>query len=142
MELVPKSPTTVGPAERFTGYVWVDAVAASSPSSPRFGMGLVRFAPGARTAWHVHAAGQTLHITQGVAIVQTRDGDTILAGPGETVRTPPGEWHWHGATDDTFMEHLALSENLPAADGPTVTWGAHVTDDEYQHALTKGVTHE
>ncbi len=142
MELVPKPATSRGPAERFTGTVWVDSIAGSSPTSPRFGVGLVRFAPGARTAWHVHALGQTLHITQGTAIVQTRDGNTILAQPGQTVYTPPGEWHWHGALEDTFMEHLALSESLPPEDGQTVTWGEHVSDDVYHNAQTKGVTNE
>jgi len=96
--------------------------------------GIVRFAPGARTAWHVHAHGQTLRVTEGVALVQAQDGQVVAVHPGETIYTPPGEWHWHGATDSTFMTHLALSETGAPEDGPAVTWGDHVTDDEYRTA--------
>ena len=144
MELEPESPTTKGPAERFTGDVWVTGVA--QPHEPsRLGAGLVRFAPGSRTAWHVHALGQTLHITQGSAVIQTRDGRTFIAHPGQTVYSPPGEWHWHGATETGFMEHLALSESLPTEEGPTVTWGEHVSDTDYHHAhrnFEEGTPHE
>lgn len=81
--------------------------------------------PRARTAWHVHQNGQTLHVTDGVGFVQTRDGNTIAMRPGDTVWTPPGVWHWHGAAPDSFMAHLALS-----LAGGQVEWGEHVTDDE------------
>jgi quercetin dioxygenase-like cupin family protein len=53
--------------------------------------------PGARTAWHSHAVGQTLLITEGIALLGTRDGHVIVARPGQVVYTPPGEEHWHGA---------------------------------------------
>ncbi len=66
--------------------------------------------------------------------VQARDGDPWTVNPGEAVCTPPGEWHWHGATETDFMEHLALSEDLPPDARPTVTWGEHVTDIEYRNA--------
>lgn len=90
----------------------------------------VRFAPGAHTAWHSHANGQTLHITAGVALIGTRDGQIIKATPGQTIYTPPGEEHWHGATPDDFMIHLAMLEN---ADNPstTTTWLEHVADADY-----------
>lgn len=51
--------------------------------------------------------------------------------PGDTVHTPPGEWHWHGAAPDRFMTHLALSESAGQAGTADVEWGEHVTDDEY-----------
>ena len=90
-----------------------------------------RFAPGTRTAWHSHVNGQTLHITDGVAWVQARGGPIIELHPGETIYTPPGEEHWHGASLDRFMEHLAMLEN---GDDPatSTTWLEHVTDEEYQ----------
>jgi quercetin dioxygenase-like cupin family protein len=75
--------------------------------------GIVRFAPGSRTAWHVHALGQTLRVTDGVALVQARGSEAVAVHPGETVYTPPSEWHWHGATESKFMTHLALSETIP-----------------------------
>jgi len=49
--------------------------------------------------------------------------------PGQTIYTPPGEWHWHGATPTDFMSHLAMWEGI--ADGAETEWGEHVTDEEY-----------
>ncbi|MEN2741598.1 cupin domain-containing protein [Microbacterium sp. X-17] len=131
MELLPDSPTTRGPADLFTGTVHFDVIAAGAAPS-RLRVNLVRFAPGSRTAWHRHANGQTLHVTQGVALMQSRGGEVLEVRPGQTVHTPPGEWHWHGADPEHFMEHLAMWEALgDGQDGPETEWGAHVTDDEY-----------
>jgi len=90
----------------------------------------VRFAPGAHTAWHRHARGQTLHVLSGVALVQSRGQAVVRVLPGQTVYCPPGEEHWHGATPADFMVHLAMSENADDAAAST-TWLEHVTDDEY-----------
>ncbi|QNE36385.1 (R)-mandelonitrile lyase [Leifsonia shinshuensis] len=131
MELLPNSPTTAGPADLFTGTVHFDVIAAGSAPS-RLRVNLVRFAPGSRTAWHRHANGQTLHVTQGVALMQSRGGEILEVRPGQTVHTPPGEWHWHGADPEHFMEHLAMWESLgEGQDGPETEWGEHVTDAEY-----------
>ena len=96
-------------------------------------MGSVHFAPGARTAWHSHAVGQYLHVTEGTAFVQERDGELAVLRAGDTIYTPPGVEHWHGASPDSFMVHLALWE-APDDGGEETTWGAHVTDDEYDRA--------
>jgi quercetin dioxygenase-like cupin family protein len=130
LEIKPKAPTTKGPAETFTGDVWFDVIASPQGENQRMVVGVVRFATGARTAWHSHANGQTLHVTQGVARMQARGGDIIEVQAGQTVYTPPGEEHWHGATPDDFMEHIAMYES---SDDPNATtdWGKHVTDEEY-----------
>lgn len=130
MHRLTKPATTRNPPEQFTGDVWLDPVAVPQDPSQRMVVALVRFAPGARTAWHSHARGQTLHVVSGVALVQSRGGVVVEVRPGETVYCPPGEEHWHGATPDDFMEHLAMLEN---ADDPatTTTWLEHVTDAEY-----------
>lgn len=130
MERLTLPPTVHAPADRFTGDVWFDVVAAP-PAEGRLRVNTVRFAPGARTHWHVHAAGQTLHVTQGTARVGTRDGRVLEARPGESVWCPPGEWHWHGAGPDAFTEHLAMWETTGARDGSETTWGEAVTDAEY-----------
>ncbi len=94
----------------------------------------VRFTPCARTAWHTHAVGQALHVTDGVGIVATRD-QVIVMRPGDTVYTPPGEWHWHGAAPGRFMTHLAMWEAPAQASGdPETRWGERVTDYEYRAA--------
>ncbi|MEV4033564.1 (R)-mandelonitrile lyase [Streptomyces umbrinus] len=131
MEFLKKKPSSKGPAERFTGDVWVDMIAEGEAPS-RLRVGVVRFAPCARTAWHRHALGQTLHVTEGVGLVQARGGEVMVMRPGDTVHTPPGVWHWHGATPDHFMAHLAMSETVGDPGMPDVEWGEHVTDDEYE----------
>ena len=128
-----KPATAKGPADWFTGDVYVDAIATPQDGDQRVIVSRVRFTPGARTAWHAHGRGQTLHVTQGVALIGTRDGTVIRAVPGETIYTPPGEEHWHGATPDDFMEHLAMLENANGSDAQD-GWYEHVTDDDYAAA--------
>jgi quercetin dioxygenase-like cupin family protein len=112
----------------FTGDVYFDVIIKGEDPS-RVRVNSVHFAPGARTAWHSHAVGQTLHVTEGIGLVQSRGGDVVLMRAGDTIYTPPGEWHWHGATRDHVMTHLAIWEAPPSGDEST--WGDLVTDDEY-----------
>ena len=121
--------TTPGPADWFTGAVYLDPVAAPTEQS-RVSATAVHFTPGARTAWHSHAVGQTLYITEGTALIGTRDGKIIVARPGQVVYTPPTGWP--GATAADFMAHIALYEGT--ADGDGATWLEHVTDEQYQAA--------
>jgi quercetin dioxygenase-like cupin family protein len=93
----------------------------------------VSFEPGARTAWHTHPLGQTLHVLQGVGRVQAVGGPVREIRPGDTVWIPPHEKHWHGAAPETGMVHLAIHEGL---DGSHVTWLEKVTDEEYKTAPT------
>jgi quercetin dioxygenase-like cupin family protein len=130
VEVQPKQPSIKGPADMFTGDVWFDVLAKGEEPS-RLRVNAVHFAPGARTAWHTHAAGQTLHVTEGVGLVQSRGGDVVVMKPGDTVYTPPGEWHWHGAAPDHFMTHLAMWEAVGEGQGPETTWGEHISADEY-----------
>ncbi len=130
MQLLPPSPTTKGPAAWFTGDVWLDGIASPQEADQRMTALWVRFAPSARTAWHSHAHGQTLHVVSGVALFGNRDGLVIRATPGDTVYAAPGEEHWHGAAPGSFMEHLAMQEN---ADDPanTTTWLEAVSDETF-----------
>ena len=135
MEKMPKTPTTKAPAAWFTGDVYFDVIARGEEPS-RIRVNTVRFTPSARTAWHAHACGQTLHVTDGVGLVVTAE-QVIVMRPGETVWTPPGEWHWHGAAPDDFMSHLAMWEGPhPVAGEAETTWGDHVTDIEYARAAS------
>ena len=129
MEIDPRKPTTKNPPERFTGDVWLDPIAAPRDAGQRMTVVKVRFAPGARTAWHSHAHGQTLHVLQGVAWVQSRGTGKVELHAGQTAYCPPGEEHWHGAAPDRFMAHLAIQEADES--GNPVNWGRHVTDEEY-----------
>jgi quercetin dioxygenase-like cupin family protein len=117
----------------FTGQVYFDVVYKGDEPS-RMRVNTVRFAPCARTNWHTHAMGQTLHVTDGVGLVQSRGAGVVVMRPGDTVYTPPGEWHWHGAAPDRFMTHLAMWEAPdPGSGQPETTWGEPVSDDEYHY---------
>lgn len=131
MKIISKPATGKNPPEKFTGDVWVDPVVTPQDPGQRMVVALVRFAPGARTAWHSHVNGQTLHVTSGVALIGTRGGAVIRATPGETIYLAPDEEHWHGATPRDFMEHLAALENGDDPAG-TTTWLEHVSDHDYQ----------
>jgi quercetin dioxygenase-like cupin family protein len=90
----------------------------------------VFFHPGARTYWHIHTQVQKLFIVSGEAIVVMKiDGkdkyDTLSAG--EHIRIPPGVMHWHGASPDTFMIHIASNSYN---DLPNTYWFNEVMDDE------------
>jgi quercetin dioxygenase-like cupin family protein len=123
--------TARGPADWFTGDVFIDTVATATDDS-RFAAASVHFTPGARTAWHTHPSGQTIYVTEGLGLCQ-RHGDPIeVIRPGDRVFFDPGENHWHGAAPDRFMTHLAMQQ--VDDQGSPVTWGEHVTDEEYSAA--------
>lgn len=133
MEHITEIPTVKTPAERFTGDVYLNLI--ESPTEPaRLAAGLVRFTPGARTNWHSHALGQVLYITEGVGLVGKRDGSVARVSAGQAVKCPVGEEHWHGATDTTFMAHIAMVVGDGNGDG--TTWLEPVTDEQYAAAQT------
>lgn len=123
--------TTPGPRDWFTGDVYFDAVAAP-PAPSRVQAINVHFTPGARTAWHKHANGQTIYVTEGIGLCQRRGGGVEVIRPGDRVFFEPGEEHWHGAAPDRFMTHLAIHEL--DADGNAASWGEHVSEAEYEGA--------
>jgi quercetin dioxygenase-like cupin family protein len=114
-------------ADSFTGTVWQDPI-IEAPAPARIRSAWVRFEPGARTAWHTHPLGQTLHVFSGAGRVQAFGGPVREIHAGDTVWIPPGEKHWHGAAPNVAMTHLAMQEHL---DGSHVTWLEHVTDEQY-----------
>jgi len=120
--------TAAGPEDWFTGSVYLDSVAAPSDGS-RLSASSVHFTPGARTAWHTHPRGQTLYVTEGIGLCQSRGGPIDVIRPGDRVFFEPGEEHWHGATPSRFMTHLAMVE--VDDEGNVANWGDHVTDQEY-----------
>ncbi len=115
------------PASYFTGTVWQDPIIeAPAPATTRAIK--VSFEPAARTAWHTHPLGQTLHILSGVGLVQIWDGPVREVRAGDTVYFAPDEKHWHGASPTIAMTHLAIQE---AKGGRHVDWMEHVTDAQY-----------
>jgi quercetin dioxygenase-like cupin family protein len=132
MEIKPSGsvPTRRQPKDSFTGVVWQDPI-IEAPAPARIRAGRVSFEPGARTAWHTHPLGQTLHVISGVGRVQAKGGPVREIKAGDTVWIPPNEKHWHGAGPNTGMVHIAMQESL---DGKHVEWMELVTDAEYSQA--------
>ena len=120
--------TQKGPTDWFSGDVYIDGIAAPAGSST-FSAALVHFTPGARTAWHTHPHGQTIFVTEGVGLCQRDGGPIETIRPGDRVFFEPGENHWHGATPTRLMVHVAMHQDDES--GSAVTWGEHVTDEEY-----------
>jgi len=114
-------------AAYFTGRVWQEPV-VEAPEPARVRALRVTFEPGARTAWHTHPLGQTLHVISGIGLIGTRGGPVEEIRAGDTVWIPPGEEHWHGATPDRMMCHLAIQE---AQGGRVADWLEQVSDADY-----------
>jgi quercetin dioxygenase-like cupin family protein len=120
--------SAAGPAETFSGNVTVTPLFPANKHSAASG-GQVEFAPGARSHWHTHPAGQMLVITSGVGWVQEENGQKIEVKPGDVIWTPPGVKHWHGAQSDHSMTHIAVT---PVVNGKNVDWMEPVTDVQYR----------
>jgi len=116
-----------GPEAYFTGDVHVDMLFPGNDTAHYSGA-YVTFQPGARTAWHLHPAGQHMIVTSGLALTGTRDGKVIEFKEGETVWCPANIDHWHGATPDAPMTHLVVTGSR---NGENVIWKEKVTDAEY-----------
>jgi len=117
-----------GPSEWFSGTVRVDSMFTAEEPGRASGAH-VTFEPGARTAWHTHPAGQTLIVTSGKGRVQREDGPIEEVFPGDIVWFPAEEKHWHGASPETAMSHIAIQESV---NGSPVSWMEHVSDEEYK----------
>jgi quercetin dioxygenase-like cupin family protein len=108
--------------DTFTGSVWGDPV---MPKSDGVLINSVHFGPCSRTYWHRHEGGQIIQITSGEGWVATRDGGAKHVRKGDTIWTPPGEDHWHGSDDDSFLVHVAISLG-------TTDWLEEVGAEEYR----------
>ena len=122
--------TIIAPSKYFTGTVWQDSI-IDAPAPAALRALYVTFAPGARTFWHTHPLGQTLHVVSGSGLVQTWGGPLREIRTGDVVWIPPGEKHWHGASPANAMVHLAMKE---AVDGSAATWLEEVSDAQYRGA--------
>ena len=120
-------PSIKGPGDWFTGDVRIDPLFQKKESTKAAGA-LVTFEPGARTAWHTHPSGQTSIVQSGLGWVQREGGPIEEIRPGDVVWFAPNEKHWHGASPQKAMSHIAIQEEK---DGSAVTWMEKVTDEQY-----------
>lgn len=114
--------------DTFTGTVFADPV---MPATNGVTINTVFFAPQGRTYWHSHEQGQVLQVTagrgwicvEGEAPQPIRQGDIVFIGPNER--------HWHGASDASYMVHIATSLGK-------ATWQEEVADADYPKGLVAG----
>jgi quercetin dioxygenase-like cupin family protein len=116
-----------GPEAAYTGVGIAEMLFRANDSSD-LTAAEISFEPGARTAWHNHPAGQYLIVTAGVGWVQARGEEKRTVRAGDVVWTPPGVYHWHGATATQGIRHLAVWKFVDGSGGDL---GEHVSDEEY-----------
>jgi quercetin dioxygenase-like cupin family protein len=121
-------PNVSGSPNNFSGAVVVEPLYPANDHIRASG-GHVTFAPGARSAWHTHPAGQVLIVTDGMGWVQEEGGAKREIKPGDVVWCPPGVKHWHGATATSGMRHIAITGTFG---GKNVDWMEQVTDEQYR----------
>lgn len=123
-----QTPSVSGKAENFTGQAVISSLLPPNEST-RANLGQVDFAPGARTVWHTHPAGQLLIVTTGKGWVQEEGKARQEINPSDVVWIPATVRHWHGATATSPMSHLAMTYMV---DGSNVEWQEPVTNEQYK----------
>ena len=116
-----------GSKEYFTGDVEVEILTEANEDS-HFSVAYVTFEPGARSAWHTHPKGQHLIVVEGIGLTQEEGGEILEFREGELLYCPKDKKHWHGASPDCKMKHIAITGDK---DGVNVNWLEHVSDEEY-----------
>jgi quercetin dioxygenase-like cupin family protein len=111
-------------SDTFTGEVWADPILAQTDGVT---IATVFFAPGSRTFWHYHELGQILEVVAGRGWVCSEGGEPVVLRAGDTVWVPPGERHWHGASQGSFLTHTAISLG-------TTNWLDEVAQTDYAAA--------
>lgn len=119
-------PSVAVNADNFTGVARMESLFAPHEGSATYAA-YVTFEPGARTNWHIHPKGQALIVTNGTGYVQEWGKEAVLIQPGDVVWCPAGVKHWHGATAQNAMTHLAISEKSDKE----VVWLEPVSEKDY-----------
>jgi quercetin dioxygenase-like cupin family protein len=110
-----------GDEGRFTGEAWLRSTLTAGDET---NLGVVHFAPNARTHWHRHPGGQFLFGVSGRGRVRSKGDAAHVIEPGDVIHAGPEEWHFHGGAPDAPLVHVAVNGGAP-------DWGDAVTDDEY-----------
>jgi 4-carboxymuconolactone decarboxylase len=112
----------------FTGIAWLNTLVAKDETGT-YAVGCVSFEPGGKTNWHTHPAGQILLVTDGKGFYQEKGKPARVIAKGDVVVIPSVVEHWHGASNNNHMTHIAITNNI---NGVAVNWLSPVTDEEYR----------
>ena len=114
-------------AEYFIGTAWVNILVPKDETGS-YAIGNVVFEPGCRNNWHTHPAGQILLVTDGKGYYQEKGKPARFLTKGDVVVIPYHVEHWHGASSDSSLTHIVVTNNTEQG---AVDWLAPVTDEEY-----------
>jgi 4-carboxymuconolactone decarboxylase len=120
-------------ADYFTGTAWLNILVPQDETGS-YAIGNVIFEPGSRNFWHTHPAGQILLVTNGKGFYQEKDKAARLLSKGDVVVIPSQVEHWHGASRDSSLIHIVITNNTEQG---AVKWLAPVSNEEYNSCQVK-----
>ena len=88
----------------------------------------VYFEAGCRNNWHTHPSNQILIVKEGTCWYQEEGQPVQRVATGGVINVLPGVKHWHGASPDSHVIHIAININT---DKGVVNWLEPVTDEQY-----------
>ncbi|MGN1214560.1 MAG: cupin domain-containing protein, partial [Bacteroidaceae bacterium] len=90
----------------------------------------VTFEPGCRNNWHIHhGAHQILICVSGKGWYQEWGKPAIELKAGDIIDIPEGVKHWHGATHDSWFQHVAT--HVKTSGEEYNEWLEAVCDEDY-----------
>lgn len=115
------------PSEYFTGKAFIQTLVAANTVT-NCNVGNVAFEAGCRNNWHTHPSNQILIVKEGTCYYQEEGQPLQKIAAGGAINVLPGVRHWHGASPDAPMVHMAININTEKG---VVNWMEPVTDEEY-----------
>lgn len=116
-------------AEYFVGQSYLNML-----STEQVTIGNVTFEPGCRNHWHIHRAdtggGQLLLVTAGEGFYQEWGKEARILKPGDVVHIPANVKHWHGASPNSWFQHLAIEVS---GENCKTEWCEPVSDEDYKN---------
>ena len=115
------------PQEYFSGKAYIKPLVIADHVT-NCNVSEVYFEKGCRNNWHTHPSNQILIIKEGTCYYQEDGKPVQKVKAGDAINVLPGIRHWHGASPDAPMIHLAININTEKG---LVNWLTPVTDAEY-----------
>ncbi|WP_317294337.1 cupin domain-containing protein [Ligilactobacillus saerimneri] len=111
-------------AKYFSGQSYLQSIVAPDDMVD-VNISSVSFEPACRNNWHIHHNGyQILIVTAGQGWYQEAGKPAWLLQSGDVVVIKAGVNHWHGATQNSWFTHLAVTKG-------TSEWLEPVSDSDY-----------
>ena len=123
----------IAPEEFNTGTVHISVVSQSNHQMTTNFL----FEKGSRNSWHYHPnATQVLMVLDGEGYYQEEGKDKQLIRKGDVIITAPNTRHWNGATPDSSIECLTVTDIVPGEEH--VVQLQKVTDEEFNSPVKAG----